>query len=143
MGNGTANQRISRVHIQRWCFLTNAAMLAADPELLAAHILTRWTLQCTPMEPAPGEYPYTNLLAGVVTLVGVVGHHDMYPTIGTLVVVAAGTPVLPFASLLASPLLPHALRVVKALGARPIRLQCKVLFWFCNKRKSYKFQYYL
>lgn len=115
-------------------------MLAATPELLGAHVLARRTLERTPVQPTAGEDAYADLLARVVALVRVVGHEDVYPSVGALVVVATRAPVLPLPRLLAAPLLPHALRVVKALGARSVRLQRKVLLrlWRVKREEGRK-----
>lgn len=111
-------------------------MLAPTGKLLGAHVLARGTLEGAPMQPAAGKDAYADLLARVIALVRVVGHQDVNPSVGALVVVAAGAPVLPLARLLAAPLLPHALRVVKAFGTRPVRLQREILLRLCGRWKK-------
>lgn len=82
------------------------------------------------MQPAPGKYANANLLSRIVALVRVVCYEDVKSSVSTFVIVATGAPMLPFSSLLATSFLPHALRVIKALGSHAIRLQSEILFRF-------------
>ena len=50
----------------------------------------------------------------------------MEPVLPAHVPVAAAAPVLPLPDLAAAPLLPHLLRVVKALGVRAVVFEGKV-----------------
>lgn len=69
----------------------------------------------TTMQPSVLVDSYLNFLTGKVAFVGVVGNNDMDPTVFTTVVVATGTPMLPFTGLFTGSFFPHHVRVVKAL----------------------------
>lgn len=58
-------------------------------------------------------------------------YHNVEPTILALVVVASGAPMLPFASLPAGTLLPHALRMIETFRVLAVRFQCKVFLRLC------------
>lgn len=95
--------------------------------MLAAQFLTRRAHDGAMVQPVVLQHSDVQLLSGVEAFVRIVGDVNVKSAVGTRVVVTSRAPVLPLAGLMARPLFPHLLAVLKALALLTVLLQREIL----------------
>ena len=95
-------------------------------ELFAAQFLARRTHDCSMMKPVVFKNSDVDLLSGMETFKCVVRNMNMKSAVVARISVAAASPMLPLASLMARSLFPHLFRMLEAFRLWAVLFQGKV-----------------